>query len=376
MQFEDIRPYYDSEYQSVVSRLLRQEAFLEAIRTYFPEYTEDQIKGLFLSCHSIREFQQKIVSGVVDKIVRQSATSLDFEGLDALDSDQTYLFMSNHRDIVLDSAFLNYGLNQAGYKTSEIAIGSNLLGIDWVRDLVRINKSFIVKRGLSNQEMLVASKALSAYIEYTIREKGESIWIAQREGRAKDGNDQTNPGLLKMLGLGTDRPLFDYLRDLNILPVSISYEYDPCDKLKIPELLAKSKGETYTKQPGEDVYHMLCGIRGFKGRVMLNFGYPIRKDMEQLEEIKNRNLQLRGIAHLIDQQIYEHYHLWPTNYIAADLLKETNQWEAHYDPETREHFLAYIAERLGDLEKDPLARRLFLEMYANPVFNHATAVEG
>lgn len=374
MQFDDIRPYYDNEYQSVIKNLLQQEAFVGAINTYFPEYSEEEIKSVFLSCHSIREFQQRIVSAVVEKIIKQSLTSLDFIGLDDLDPDQPYLLMSNHRDIVLDSAFLNYGLNKAGFKTSEIAIGSNLVTIDWVRDLVRINKSFIVKRNLSNQEMLEASKTLSAYIDYTIHHKKESIWIAQREGRAKDGNDQTNPGLLKMLGFGVDKPLFEHIMDLNILPVSISYEYDPCDMLKIPELIAKSRGETYTKEKGEDVFHMLCGIQGFKGRVQLNFGHPIRRDMGKLAEIKNRNLQLRGISHLIDQQIYQNYRLWPSNYIAADLLKETNKWEDHYDPEVKENFLNYIEERLSKFTGDALARRLFLEMYANPVFNHATSI--
>ncbi|PHN01158.1 1-acyl-sn-glycerol-3-phosphate acyltransferase [Flavilitoribacter nigricans] len=375
MQYEDIRPYYDNEYQSVIKKLLQEQAFLNAIHNYFPEYPEEQIKAVFLSCQSIRDFQQRIVSTVVDKIIKNSLTDLNFTGIEALDPDQTYLFMSNHRDIVLDSAFLNYGLNKAGLKTSEIAIGSNLLGIDWVRDLVRINKSFIVKRNLPNQEMLEASKTLSAYIDYTIHEKGESIWIAQREGRAKDGNDKTNPGLLKMLGLGVDQPLLDHLMGLNIVPVSISYEYDPCDNLKIPELIAKSQGETYTKKSGEDVYHMLCGIQGFKGRVQVTFGRPIRPEMEKLTEIRNRNMQLRGVANIIDQQIYHNYRLWANNYIAADLLRETNHWQDHYTEEELANFQAYIDERLGDFGAQPAARRLFLEMYANPVFNHAAAEE-
>ena len=373
MQYKDIRPYHDNEYQTVIRKLLDEEAFVGAIKNYFAEYPETQIKAALLSCRGIQDFQQKIVAQVVEKIVKQSLTDLNFEGLDQLDPQQTYLFMSNHRDIVLDSAFLNYGLNQAGFKTSEIAIGSNLIDIDWVRDLVRINKSFIVKRNLPNQEMLEASKTLSAYIDYTIHEKKESVWIAQREGRAKDGNDKTNPGLLKMLGLGVEKPLLQHLTELNILPVSISYEFDPCDKLKIPELIAKSKGEVYTKQAGEDVFHMLSGIQGFKGRVALHFGQPIRQKMEELADIRNRNLQLKGVAQLIDQQIYQNYRLWPNNFIAADLLRESNQWEAHYNPEAKIRFLAYLEERLNDFQDQPLAKQLFLEMYANPVFNQEAA---
>lgn len=373
MRYDDIRPYYDDEYQVVIQKLLEEKAFIGAIENYFPEYPVSQIKATLLSCQSIQEFQQGIITQVVEKIVKQSLTDLNYSGMEELDPNQSYLFMSNHRDIVLDSAFLSYGLTKAGYKTSEIAIGSNLLGVDWIRDLVRINKSFIVKRNLPIQEMLEASKTLSNYIEHTLHEKKESIWIAQREGRAKDGNDKTNPGLLKMLGLGTEKPLLEYLIDLNILPVSISYEYDPCDHLKIPELLAKSKGESYTKQAGEDLHHMVRGIQGFKGRVQLNFGRPIRDKMEKLADIRNRNMQLRGLAHIIDQQIHQSYQLWPTNYIAADLLRETNHWEKHYSPEEKTKFLGYMEERLGEIKDQLTARQLFLEMYANPVFNHTNA---
>lgn len=369
MQFNDIRPYYDQEYQSVVKRLLTKDPFLKALKNYFPEYPEKKIRQLLLSCKSIKEFQQVIISSVVEKIAARSLTELTFSGLDQLDQQQSYLFLSNHRDIVLDSAFLNYGLNQAGLETSEIAIGSNLLKIDWVRDLVRINKSFIVKRNLPNQEMLEASKTLSAYIVHTLHEKKESIWIAQREGRAKDGNDQTNPGLLKMLGMAKEKDLLQHLIDLNIIPVSISYEYDPCDYLKIPELTATFHDEPYTKQADEDIQHIICGIQGFKGRTHITFGTSIEQHLNQLAGIKNRNDLLRAAALIIDRQIYQNYHLWPTNYMAADLRHQVSRFSEHYSEEALTAFSRYITERAGSFEDSSLAMDLLLEMYANPVFN-------
>lgn len=369
MNFEDIRPYYDSEYQGVVQKLLQQAGFVGALRLYFPEIPEDRMKALLLACPGIQGFQQTVISPVIERIIAQSMTALTVEGLEGLDPSRAYLFMSNHRDIVLDSAFINYSLNKAGFATSEIAIGSNLLEIEWIRDLVRINKSFIVKRNLPLQEMLEASKTLSAYINHAVTEKGASVWIAQREGRAKDGNDRTNPGLLKMFGLGTDKNLLQHLIDLNIIPVSISYEYDPCDQLKIPELAAKSRGQSYTKKPGEDLQHMLFGIQGAKGRVQLNFGQPIAEKLAALTDVRNRNEQLRQAALIIDQQIQENYHLWPSNYVAADLLAGNNRFSDHYTAAEQETFSAYMSKRLQDFSEEPEAQRLFLEMYANPVLN-------
>jgi hypothetical protein len=371
LQFEDIRPYNDSEYQSVIQKLLQQPAFIGALDHYFPDLDQETLKQILLSCRGIRDFQQKIISSVVESIVAQSMTDLSFAGIENLPAGQAHLFMSNHRDIVLDSAFLNYGLNKAGLDTSQIAIGSNLLGIDWVKDLVRINKSFIVKRSLSKLEMLEASRKLSAYIDHVITEKKESVWIAQREGRSKDGDDRTNPGLLKMFGLGTDKDLLQHLIDLHIIPVSISYEYDPCDFLKIPELLAKSKGEAYTKASNEDVKHMLGGIQGFKGRAQLTFGSGINEQLSALFEIKNRNEQLRAVAKVIDREIFKNYRLWPSNYIAADLLSASHKFSRFYSQEDKAAFIAYMEPRLsGFADHFDAAREIFLRMYANPLFNH------
>lgn len=370
MQFEDIRPYYDSEYQSVIQRLLLQPEFLGALHQYFPERDTTTLKQLLLSCQGIRDFQQKIVSPFIDRIVAQSMTGLFFEGIEALPTPQPHLFMSNHRDIVLDSAFLNYGLNKAGLETSQIAIGSNLLGIAWVKDLVRINKSFVVQRSLSRLEMLQASRQLSAYIDYVVSEQGESIWIAQREGRSKDGDDRTNPGLLKMFGLGIDKDLLTHLISLRIVPVSISYEFDPCDYLKIPELLARRTGANYTKAPDEDIKHMLCGIRGFKGRTQLNFGLPINEQLSELQDIRNRNEQLRAVACIIDREIHKNYRLWPNNYIAADLLGGTSKFADHYSETEKAAFISYMEPRLSGFSEDAeAAREIFLNMYANPLFN-------
>lgn len=375
MQFEDIRPYNDSEYQSIIQKLLEQPAFLGALHHYFPDLAPEVLKQKLLECQGIRDFQQKIISPVIDRIVEQSMTGLFFSGIEDLPADQPHLFMSNHRDIVLDSAFLNYGLNKAGLNTSQIAIGSNLLGIDWVKDLVRINKSFIVKRSLSKLEMLEASRQLSAYIDHVITQKNESVWIAQREGRAKDGDDRTNPGLLKMFGLGTDKDMLQHLIDLRIVPVSISYEYDPCDFLKIAELIARADGTLYTKAPNEDVQHMLCGIQNFKGRAQLTFGQNISPQLAALEEIRNRNERLRAVARIIDQEIHKNYRLWPNNYVAADLLQDSTRFSSFYTQEEKAAFIEYMDPRLqGFSKRAETARNLFLRMYANPLLNQLAEV--
>ena len=368
--FEDIRPYNDDEYHQVVNELLEVEPLQRAIQYYLPTLSLDEVKQLLNSFNSIQEFQSDMACRLVQAIIDDSIKEFSFDGVLALDIDKTYLLMSNHRDIVLDSALINYCLNVRQRNTCEIAIGSNLLRESWVKKLVRLNKSFIVKRNVPKADMLVVSKMLSAYIKHALHDKKQSIWIAQREGRAKDGNDKTNPGLLKMFGLTNEGDLLDYLISLNITPVSISYEKDPCDYLKIPELLAKDKGEKYEKIEGEDDLHMALGIKGDKGRVHIQFTKPINSEIEKLRNIKNRNELLKLVAETIDNTIYRHYKLWDTNYISYDLLKESTHFSDKYSQESKKRFVAYMDERLKDnpINNDD-ARRLFLTMYANPVIN-------
>ena len=369
VNFEDIRPYNDVEYHQVINRLLAEDVFIKAIQVYYPELSFKEIKEKLLSFDLINDFQSEFVCNLIGRIIGHSVQKISFKGRESLINDKSYLYISNHRDIVLDSAFLNFGFNQVGLNISEIAIGSNLLTESWIEDLVRLNKSFIVKRNIPKQESLGASKTLSAYLHHTLKEKKKSIWIAQREGRAKDGFDKTNPGLLKMFGLSSTDQVLDSLISMNIRPVSISYEYDPCDHLKIPELIAKTKNEEYTKSDNEDNQHILIGVRGNKGNVNFTIGEGVNEKLEKLSFIKNRNELLKKVAFIIDEAIYKNYHLWNSNYVAYDLLNVSNKYVNKYDPDGKEKFINYLKEKLVDFSGNKLAEELFLKMYANPVIN-------
>lgn len=369
MNFENIRAYRDDEYQSIIKKLLEVEVLMETIHSYLPEFTMDEIKEKLLSFSTIQQFQSEMVCWVIDRILTTSSDGITFKGITELNPNISNLFISNHRDIVLDSALINYALNERKKNTSEIAIGSNLLSLPWVKDLVRLNKSFIVRRNVPKQEVIEASKNLSAYINYTLKEKKQDIWIAQREGRAKDGFDKTTPGLLKMFGMCSDGDLLTHLISLNITPVAISYEYDPCDYLKIPELLKKHNGEEYIKAPNEDNQHMVLGINGYKGNIHIHFGRPINDEIEHLAHITNKNELLKQIAEIIDKRIYTNYHLFPTNYIAYDWLNESNTFENQYTKEEKTKFESYTVKRLENFKGNDLAKEIFLKMYANPVMN-------
>ncbi|MDF1673022.1 MAG: 1-acyl-sn-glycerol-3-phosphate acyltransferase [Vicingaceae bacterium] len=367
--FEDIRPYNDDEYHQVVNELLEVAPLQKAIKYYLPTLSFNEVKQLLNSFNTVQEFQSDMACRLVQAIIDDSIEDFSYDGVLALDKDKTFLLMSNHRDIVLDSALINYCLNDRKRDTCEIAIGSNLLREPWVKKLVRLNKSFIVKRNVPKHDMLDASKTLSSYIKYALHDKKQSVWIAQREGRAKDGNDKTNPGLLKMFGLTNEGDLLDYIISLNITPVSISYEKDPCDYLKIPELLAKERGEKYEKFDGEDDMHMALGMKGDKGRVHVQFTKPINIEIEKLRIIKNRNELLKGIADVIDKTIYEYYKLWDTNFIAYDLLRNSSEYKDKYTDITKDEFIFYMKEKLKKYEGSSDAKRLFLSMYANPLIN-------
>lgn len=372
MNFEDIRPYKDDEYLSVIKELCEVDSLMNTIKGYLPELSIDEIKKTLLSFNNIQDFQSKMVCKVIDRILLDSVNQFSYDGILRLDKNTNYLLISNHRDIVLDSALINYCLNKRAYNTSEIAIGSNLLSQPWIKQLVRVNKSFIVKRNLPLDQMLEGSRTLSSYINYTLKEKHQSIWIAQREGRAKDGFDKTNPGLLKMFGMAAEDGLLDHLQSLNITPVSLSYELDPCDKLKIPELLKKAEGLTYTKADGEDNMHMVMGIKGFKGNIHIQFGSPINDEIEQFRAIKNKNELLKNVAEVIDKHVYSNYKLWDSNYIAYDLLNKTSTYSDKYSKESKQQFLEYVNKRLSDFVGNEKAKELFLKMYANPVINAQT----
>ncbi len=369
MNYEDIRPYNDDEYHQVIQELFEIKPLMATIDNYLTELSLPQIKEMMLGYGTIQEFQSKMVCNFISRIIQRSVNNFSYDGILNLAKEESYLLLSNHRDIVLDSALINYSLNDQKYNTSEIAIGDNLLSKEWIKKLVRVNKSFIVKRNLPKEEMLPSSQNLSAYIAHTLKEKKQSVWIAQREGRAKDGFDKTNPGLLKMFGMAADGKLLDHLIGLNITPVSLAYELDPCDVFKVPELLKKAAGETYVKAKGEDEQNMLLGIQGHKGNVHIQFGTPINEKIKGLADVKNRNQLLKGVAEIIDAEIYKNYKLWNSNYVAYDLLNSTNKYVSNYDEKGKEKFQDYMSEQLKDLAGNKEAEQLFLKMYANPTIN-------
>ena len=370
-EFDEIRPFHDSEVSAVIEELCNEPYFVRMIPALFPSVPVDTVIAKLKAVRSIESFQTDFIIPFLDNIIKIATYGVTASGLENLDPKQSYLFITNHRDIVLDSAFLNVKLHEAGFNTTEIGIGDNLLIYEWITDLVKLNKSFIVKRGLPVRRMMEASETLSAFIRHSIVEQKQNIWLAQREGRSKDGNDQTQGSVLKMLNLsGRAQSVVENIKELNIVPVSISYEYDPCDYLKAYQFQQKRDNPDYKKSQREDLTHMSMGIYGKKGHVHFTFGTPIANEISQITD-PNKNVQVQAIADIIDKQIHLNYKLWPGNYLAYDLLNGNNQFADKYVAEDKSNFLHYINEHISRLE-DPdrdFIYETILRMYANPVSN-------
>ncbi len=368
--FESIRPYNDSEIHEVFERLKQEEPFLKLIDYMFTNLNTKDVLDKLLSIKSINQFQNEIILTFAQEVTRNTTKGVTHKGLKALSPSKHYLFISNHRDIVLDPAIINMLLAENGFETSEIAIGDNLLIFPWITDLVKLNKTFIVKRNLPGRQMLESSTVLSHYIRHTITERQQNIWLAQREGRSKNGNDKTQMSLLKMLNMSGEGSISENFEQLNIVPVSISYEYDPCDYLKAHEFFQKRENPKFAKTQEDDLQHMRTGISGRKGRVQVVFGNPTNKDLHKLTEKPNKNDQFQLLAELIDEQIHNNYKLWPGNFIALDLFEESNRFTNKYTKEEKDTFIKYIEDHLSKLDGDkPFLRNSLLEMYANPVRN-------
>lgn len=365
--FEDIRSYNDGDVKQTIEKLLKEPMFLTATKFMFPSWTDEIIKSQFSKINTIKDFQGSVIQASVNAVIKNSTYGLECSGLENIPKDKACLYISNHRDIVLDSAFLNLKLFENGYDTTQIAIGSNLLIYPWITDFVKLNRSFVVKRGLPRNEMVIASRKLSAYIQHSINQENTSVWIAQREGRSKDGNDRTHPGLLKMLGYSGPESFYENYRNLNIVPMSISYEFDPCDALKTMEIIGKAN-QTYKKTPEDDLRSMYTGIVGMKGRVHIAFGEILDEELKLLAETAPKADQMDVFAELMDDYIVSAYHLWPSNFIAHDLLNGTEQFSDKYKAEELNFFKDYMNEKLKTVPVyGPDAVRVFLEMYANPV---------
>lgn len=377
--FEDIRSYNDNEYRIKAAKLLQEPQFKTVIETVMPEVDYELFGKKMLSLNSIHEFQTEIIVSFLNKLIANTTKGLESEGIENIPHDRNFLYMSNHRDIVLDASFLCMILNAKGYDTCEIAIGSNLLIFDWISDLVRLNKSFIVKRGVGVRQALEAAKQLSGYIHYAINEKKQSIWIAQREGRSKDSNDRTQEALIKMLTLGGTN-ILDTVRSLNIAPVSISYEYDPCDSLKAYELLQKSKNPDFKKSPKDDLVSMQTGIMGYKGLVHYHFTPCINDELNEIDANADKATVLQSVSQIIDRHIHLNYHIFTNNYIAYDTLYNTNRFAQQYNEDDKLGFEKYIQKqiaKLGNLsdEDAQTIRNTMLLMYINTLKNKLAAEE-
>ncbi len=380
VDFEDIRSFRDDEYRQKAAELLKEPYFKAVIAAVMPDMDFTLFGQKMMSLNSINEFQAEIIVPFLNKLVAQTTTSLDEQGIDVIDKERNYLYISNHRDIVLDASFLGIILHRNGYDTCEIAIGDNLLAYQWISDLVRINKSFIVKRGVGIKQALEAAKQLSAYIRYTIHEKKQSVWIAQREGRAKDSNDRTQDALIKMLTLSSTDTLLNTIRQLNIAPIAISYEYDPCDSLKAYELLQKSKNPEFKKSEKDDLISMQTGIMGYKGIVNYHFTPCINDELDLINPDLDKAGILQSISQIIDRHIHRSYRIYAVNYIAYDMLYNTDRFANEYDSAKKEKFVQYLQgqiEKLGKLSPDDF-KFVFdkmLLMYSNPLKNKLAAEE-
>lgn len=370
INFDDIRPYNDSEINRAVKQLLEDPQFIEFSHLLFPDLTERVIRRKMKNIHSSIAIHKRIVTPVISEIIDKTTKDVTCSGIKNIRKNKNYLFISNHRNILLDSLLLNHLLVKHRFKTVEIAIGDNLLIYPWIENIVKLDKSFIVKRSVPVKQMLDASKQLSAYIRKTITEKKNSIWIAQREGRTKDGDDRTQTSLLKMLNMSGDKTPLENFGFLNIVPVSISYEYDPCDALKITESIAKKNNPDHKKGPKDDTRSMKLDIYGYKGRVHFSIGEPMSDKLEVLNTIKNKNDQIKVLTSLIDKEIHTNYKLWPANYIAYDLLNKATEYQDKYSEEEKEAFLIYLNKQINNIpEKKRFNIDLLINMYAQPVFN-------
>jgi 1-acyl-sn-glycerol-3-phosphate acyltransferase len=368
-KFDNIRPYYDSEVNEALSSSLNHPMMKALMDFTFPDTEEAVWREKLLQTHSIRDFQCNFIYRSVQKVLEKSSDGLTTSGFDKLEPNTSYLFISNHRDIILDTSLLNVSLFDHKLVMTASAIGDNLVKKEFLLNLSKLNRNFLVQRGLSPRELLQSSKLMSEYMYHLLAKENRSVWIAQREGRTKDGNDATNPGVLKMVAMASDeKNCIDYLKKIKIVPVSISYEYDPTDALKMPQLLAETKDEVYVKDKNEDFITLLSGIIGQKKRIHIHVGEVLDKELDTImEENNNTNKQIQAVAQLIDDSILQSYHLWPTNYIAFDILNDTDQFAKFYTEKEKQLFERRLELRIN--ADNATLKDGFLAMYANPVVN-------
>lgn len=373
-EFDEIRPYNDEELPAVYEELIADPAFREAAAGVIPNVPFEVLAQKMRGCKSKLEFQKAFCYGLLHDLAKNCTDGISLDHAALPDKSKAYTYLSNHRDIILDSGFLSVLLVDQGMETVEIAIGDNLLVYPWIKKFVRVNKSFIVQRALTMRQMLEASARMSRYMHYTIQEKNQSIWIAQREGRAKDSNDRTQDSVLKMLAMGGEGDVIDRLMEMNIAPLAISYEYDPCDFLKAQEFQLKRDVEGYKKTMQDDLNNMKTGLFGYKGRVHFQAATCMNDVLAEMDRTLPKPELFTRLSTLIDERIHSSYRLYPGNYVAHDLLNEKTEFTSHYTQEEKQRFENYLEKQLAKIDipnKDiPFLREKLLLMYANPLTNH------
>lgn len=378
-EFNDIRPYTPEEFPQICEELLADKDFQTVIQSVMPGVPMEMIAAQLRQCKTNLDVQKAFFHKLLHDIMQQYSDGFDLDASSLPDKQKSYTFISNHRDIVLDPGFLSVGLLDNGFpNTVEIAIGDNLLIYPWIKKLVRVNKAFIVQRTLSMRQMLESSARMSRYIHFAVTQKKENVWIAQREGRAKDSNDRTQESVLKMLAMGGEGDIVDRLKELNLVPVALSYEYDPCDFLKAKEMQQKRDSENFKKSQADDLTNMQTGIFGYKGRVHFQTAPCLNEELETLRGLPKTEIFNR-LATLIDRHIHRSYRMYPGNYVACDLLNDTDTFAGKYTLEEKQRFETYLQQKLDLIQlpnkDEAFLRRCILQMYANPAINYLKATE-
>ncbi len=381
--FSDIAPYDDAQFHEKMTQLVKEPGFLHAVNYTMPPQDVPALIEELLKIRTKHDFQTQVMFPFLEMLAKTTTSGITLGGVKYLNPSLSYTYITNHRDIVLDASFLNLAFLRRGFPTSEVAIGNNLLIYDWITDLVRLNKSFIVKRNTGLREGLEAAKKLSAYIHYCILEKHESVWIAQREGRAKDSSDHTQESLVKMLSIGGQGSFMDKVKEINIMPVCISYEFDPNDYLKAREFLLKRRDPDFKKSQRDDLFSMETGLLQFKGRVHFQLTPRINSKLDQIGDFSDKNKAAKHVGCLIDQAIHRSYEIFEINYVAFDLLHDTNRFVRKFTEEQKEEIIAYFNKQLDKVdlqditpeEREYMWQRM-LTMYANPLRNKLRSLLG
>ncbi len=368
-RFDAIRPFYDTEINDGIKSSYNHPMMKALMNFCFPDVAENVWQEQLLRTYSSRDFQCNFIYHGVMRVINHTSDGLTTSGFEKLEKNTSYLFISNHRDIILDTSLLSASLFEHGLVMTASAIGNNLVNKDFLLTLSKLNRNFLVQRGLSPRELLQSSQILSELIEQFLYRENRSVWIAQREGRTKDGNDATNPGVLKMLAMARgSESIIDYFKKVKIVPVSISYHYDPTDAFKMPQFMAEANNEIYTKQKNEDFKTMISGVVGQKKGIHIHIGDPLINQLDTIAEAhESSNKQIQAIAQLIDDSILQSYKLWPTNYLAYDIVNKTDLFSSLYTENEKSVFLRRMEMKIGT--NNDVMTEGFIAMYANPVVN-------